>query len=297
MPPLTSSDDALTKNLRQITRFSPRFAQRDPGAAVTIAATLRKIRAVLPVLATDIGVVHKLDNRMKRTIGRLKKLRDIDALLALVDELGDSERVGRAAVANVRNAVRQSSAVADAGKLRRKTAADLTRLVERLAALAPAARDLSASEISQRRAAAFGARAPKQAEALRQALTEAGTVFLVDRLRPLRRAIHRMRDEVQPLADASIFGLVEARALTRAAELLDRIRDLRRLIKRVGDTQKALTPPDLHAWHQLDALIIALESRSRRLHARLLRERPTLLRLCLRLSVRPVATRARRKAS
>jgi hypothetical protein len=298
MPPLSSSDDVVATNLKQIARFSGRFAQRDPRATDAIAAALRKLRAVLPALAIEPGQARKLDLRMKRTSSRLKRLRDVDTLIALVDELGDSEKVGRAALAGVKNSVRQSSAAVDAGKLRRKTAADLKRLTTRVAQIAPEIRGLAQPAVSQVLKSEFAARGARHAASLQQALVDAGSVYLVDRLRPLRRSVHKMRDEVAPLANGSpIFGATETRSLDRAADLLDRMRNLRRLIKRVRDIQKTLTPPDLHAWHQLDALIIALESRGRRLHARLLRERPTLVRLCVRLAARPVSTRVRRKAS
>jgi hypothetical protein len=194
--------------------------------------------------------------------------------------------------------VRQSSAAVDADRLRKKTSADIKRLCERLGALPPELRDLSQPAVSQKVRARFAADAAQEAAVLHQALADAGTVFLADRLRPLRRSLHRMRDDVRPFAHGSpAFGLTEVKALDRATDLLDRIRDVRRLIKRVRDSQRTLTPPDLHAWHQLDSLIVSLEGRNRRLHARLLRERPTLLRLCVRLSARPVAARGRRKAS
>jgi HPt (histidine-containing phosphotransfer) domain-containing protein len=274
MPSLTSSDDAIAPILKQIGRFLPRFAQRDARAADVLASALRKLRALLVVLPIDEDVARKLNNRTKRAIAR------------------------RAVLTGVRNAVRQSSAALDADRLRKKTSADVKRICERFGVISPGARDLSQPAASQRLRASFLAEAAQEAAVLQQALTDAGTVFLVDRLRPLRRSIHRMRDEVRPFAGSSpAFGLTEFKALDRATDLLDRIRDVRRLIKRVRDTQKTLTPPDLHAWHQLDSLIISLEGRSRRLHARLLRERPTLIRLCVRLAARPVAARARRKAS
>ena len=298
MPPLSSSDDVLATNLKQIARFSARFAQRDPRATEAIAAALRKLRALMPTLALESAQARKLDLRMKRAGSRLKRLMDVDALIALVDELGESEKVGRAALAAVKNSVRQSPAAVDAAKLRRKTVADLKRLTARVAQMTPDLREPAPPALAQVLKAEFAARGARHAASLQQALVDAGSVYLVDRLRPLRRSVHKMRDEVVPLANgSSIVGAAEKRSLDRAADLLDRMRNLRRLIKRVRDIQKRLTPPDLHAWHQLDALIIALESRGRRLHARLLRERPTLVRLCVRLAARPVSARVRRKAS
>lgn len=298
MPSLSSSDDAITPILKQIGRFLPRFLQRDARAADALAGAVRRLRALVTVLPLDEDVARKLNSRTKRAIGRLKGLRDLDALLALMDDLAETERVGRGVVTGVRNAVRSSSAAVDADRVRKKTAADIKRLCQRFAALSPEVKDLSAADASQRVKAAFLASAAQEAAALQQGLADAGTVFLADRLRPLRRSVHRMRDDVRPFASGSpAFGPAESKALDRATELLDRIRDIRRLMKRVRERQKTLTPPDLHAWHQLDSLIISLEGRSRQLHARLLRERPMLLRLCVRLSARPEAARARRKAS
>jgi hypothetical protein len=298
MPPLSSSDDVLALNLRQIARFSARFAQRDSRATEAIATALRKLRATVSALDVEDGFARKLDGRMKRAVGRLKRLRDAEVLIALVDELGESEKVGRATLTGLRNSIRQSAAAVDAVKLRKKTLADLKRLTARLRQIPSDARALPAPGAAQRIPAAFAARADRHARSLQAALADVSAVYLADRLRPVRRSIHKMRDEVLPLSIGSpLIGTAEVRSLDRAADLLDRMRDLRRLIKVVRESQKALTPPDLPAWHQLDALIIALESRSRRLHARLLRERSTLVRLCVRLAARPVSARVRRKAS
>jgi hypothetical protein len=77
--------------------------------------------------------------------------------------------------------------------------------------------------------------------------------------------------------------------------MLGRMHDLQVLIDRVRQVQGGLTPPDLVAWRQLDQLVIALDAKTRRLHARFIHDRPSLSALCLRLAGRTIPARAATK--
>ena len=69
-------------------------------------------------------------------------------------------------------------------------------------------------------------------------------------------------------------------------DVLGRLHDLQVLIDRTRDVQASLTPPDVNAWRELDALVVALEDDSRRLHGWYMHDRDALLALCVRLSGR-----------
>jgi CHAD domain-containing protein len=88
----------------------------------------------------------------------------------------------------------------------------------------------------------------------------------------------------------------ELRTLKRGQDLLGRLHDLQVLIDRVRQLQASLTPPDLVAWREFDALITSLENDCRRLHARYMRARPALLAVCDRDGARPPASAVRRRA-
>ena len=63
------------------------------------------------------------------------------------------------------------------------------------------------------------------------------------------------------------------------------------LIDRAREAQASLTPPDINAWRELDALVVALEEDCRRLHGRYMHDREALLALCTRLSGRTADAR------
>jgi hypothetical protein len=86
--------------------------------------------------------------------------------------------------------------------------------------------------------------------------------------------------------------------LKRAQELLGRMHDLQVLVDRVRHVQASLTPPDVIAWRELDAIVSGLETSGRRLHARYVRDRDGLVALCNRLGAHmPVGRRAATRAA
>jgi hypothetical protein len=59
------------------------------------------------------------------------------------------------------------------------------------------------------------------------------------------------------------------------------------LIERIRGVQTSAAPADLQRWRALDASAIALENNCRRLHARFVRGRPALLKVCEALAAAP----------
>jgi CHAD domain-containing protein len=124
---------------------------------------------------------------------------------------------------------------------------------------------------------ALEARIARRAASLRDALAEAGAVYLPDRLHAARIAAKKLRYAVELSKEAARAATTpELRLLKRAQELLGRINDLDVLVKRIRRVQASLDPPNIAAWRELDALSTSLENSCRRLHGRYMRERPAL---------------------
>jgi hypothetical protein len=62
--------------------------------------------------------------------------------------------------------------------------------------------------------------------------------------------------------------------------------DLQTLIERVRQAQAAVAPPNLAIWRELDMLVGALDDDCRRLHARYMRARSSLIAITETLSAR-----------
>jgi CHAD domain-containing protein len=120
---------------------------------------------------------------------------------------------------------------------------------------------------------------------------EAGSMYLSERLHVVRIALKKLRYAVElgsEAAGAKPDG--DLNALKRMQTLLGRLHDLQVLVDRVRSVQAALDPPDVVVWHDLDALIIALDRSCRRLHARYIRDRAQLVDICQRLAARNSGT-------
>ena len=249
----------------------------------------RRLREVLPVLQLDPDVAHKLSRRLRKITERLGTVREVDVLLGVIDELDNAGGYPKAALARIaaglgedrRRARERLLAKVPIGELRR-VAAKLEKVGR---GLETAERDRGAAQRSWRWA--IDARVARRASRLAAAMSDAGAVYLAERLHVVRLAVKKLRYALELATDAAyVKAIADLRQLRRVQDVLGRLHDLQVLIDRARDVQASLTPPDITAWRQLDGLVVALEEDCRRLHGRYMHNRDTLLTLCARLSGR-----------
>jgi hypothetical protein len=286
MAALTSRYELLRSRLTSLGKSAAQLGPTRPGAVDSSRAALRRIRVVLPLLKLDPAVSEKLETRLRKTEKHLKKVRDIDAIVGLMDDLHESDRHVRQALGRIREDVRRSLGWPKVTRMRGEVGSEVRRLAAKLTDVSKALKKPEKHPLSgDRTVGPIEARAARRAEALHKAIVASGSVYLSDRLRAPRRAVTRLRADVELLTELSTrVSPADVRLLQRTQVYFDRIRDLERLIEEVRDAQSALRSPDAGAWHGLDSVIIALENRCRRLHARYVRDRQDLLDLCDRLS-------------
>jgi CHAD domain-containing protein len=295
MPAATRRYDLLTKRLEQFTRMLHGLEDGSVRALHRTRVASRRLREVLPVLQIDPDVSRKLNRRLRKVTKRLGAVRELDVLALLIEELRharrhDARSVGRlaAAVAHERTHARERLA----SKL---PIAELQRIAAKLDKLAAS---LDTRDPSRGWRWAIDARVNRRATALKQAIQDAGAVYLPDRLHTVRIALKKLRYALELSAEsAGLKTTSELGALRRAQVVLGRVHDMQVLIDRVRQLQASLSPPDLAIWSGLDALIAEIENDCRRVHARFVREGPTLLAVCDRVSTKPPAANARRAAS
>jgi CHAD domain-containing protein len=254
-------------------------------------------------LQLDGEAARKLTHQLRKVTRKLGSVREADVMLILIEELHESGRFHEPALRLVRDSIRQSSNDAHEKLPTKSAVASFRRVVRRLDR---AARKLEGKETAESRRAwrwALDARVSRRALALKSAIDEAGSVYLPERLHRTRIALKKLRYGLELDAEARGGKVTpDLRLLKRLQELLGRLHDLQVLIDRVRRVQASLKPPNLTAWRNLDTLVIALEQSCRRLHARYVGERDTLLELCERLTRRSTPAsratqRGRRAAS
>jgi CHAD domain-containing protein len=256
----------------------------------------RRLREVLPVLQLDHDVARKLGRRLRKITERLGTVREFDVLLGVIDELKESGRYPRAALARVAANIGEDRSRARERLLAkvsidelRRVAAKLSRAVEKDAS----PREGGTAKRSWRWA--IDARVARRAATLAVVISDAGAVYLTERLHAVRIAVKKLRYALELATEAEdVKSSPDLKQLRRAQDVLGRLHDLEVLIDRARDVQASLTPPDLTAWHELNGLVVALEEDCRRLHGRYMHDHDALLALSTRLSGRITDARSQK---
>jgi CHAD domain-containing protein len=248
----------------------------------------RRLREGLVLLAVDPDV-QKLKRQLKKVTRHLGSVREVDALMGLIDEYRRDTSYSPAALQEV------GTAIASERRVKRQ---DLTSTFfptehERLARRVERAleRRRKADAVGQRR----NARHPKQlwrsllearvvarASRVASALDVAGTLYGSERLHQVRVSVKKLRYALDLLGDEQhSVASNQIERLRSAQDLLGRLHDIEVLIERTRRVQASLTPPDVIRWRELTAFAHMLEDDCRRLHARFLQDRGDLVAIVM----------------
>ena len=230
-----------------------------PRAVHRTRVAARRLREVLPVLQLDGDVARRLGRRLRRVTRRLGTVRELDALLLLVEAMRVSGRYDETALSRVAGGDCAGAGRACADACRRGCRAPSCGGWPPSSRRSP--RGLKGE--TQGRAATRGwrwaidARVRHRADALKEAVDAAGSVYLAERVHAVRITLKKFRYAVELKARD-----VARRTLGRRsgqpetdAGLLGRLHDRQVLMDRVRQVQASLTPPDLGLWRALDALL------------------------------------------
>jgi CHAD domain-containing protein len=274
----------LKQRLDRFTRVLPDVAKGDMRALHRTRVASRRLRELVPVLQLEGDVARKLSRRLRKVTARLGTVRELDALLLLIDDLQASRPMHRDALKRVGAAVVKSRDRARKALADRLPADEMWRLARRLGRVLEELRTSEKTGVWTKAgtwAGAVDTRVAHRAARLTEALLVSGAVYLPERLHAARIAVKKLRYALELSADRSPVTL---RSLERMQAVLGRMHDFQGLIDRVRDVQASLMPPSLPVWRELDALILSLDEACRRLHARYVRERDSLRAMAARLS-------------
>ena len=260
----------------------------EPLAIHRTRVATRRLRELLPVLRLREGAARKLGRRLRRVTRRLGTLRELDVLLATIEGVHASSTHSSRMLARVADDIRSEREQAQQELLGRSLVAELERIGRKLGA---AVDQLKAEEDEPPHDRewkwAVDARVARRAKALTTAIEDAGALYIPERLHVVRIAVKKLRYAAEVGAAASgIDSRVDLRFLKRAQDTLGHLHDLQMLLERIRHAQASLDPPDPAAWRQLDDFLDEIEQECRLLHARYVRERPSVAMVCARLTGR-----------
>ncbi len=291
----------------------PGVGAGDPRAVHRARVASRRLRELLPLLQLDGHAAQKLGKRLRKVTRWLGGARELDAILKLLDsDLGTATPQAQGRLRSALGARRDKARARLAAK---PVANDLQRIGRKLAKVAEKLDAADEQRAAAGRAAdrqwrwAVDARVAHRAGALRTAIAEAGAVYLPERLHEVRIALKKLRYGLEVAVEADgLKDHADLRKLKQVQRVLGQMRDLQVLADHARQVQ-ATVPSGragtsgplarLSAWRELDGLIRSLEDECRRLHARFMRQRESLLALCDRLRAVPAhrAAMASRRAT
>jgi len=290
MPAAVLRSVLLKQRLDRFTRVLKGVDAGDVRSLHRARVASRRLREVMPVLQLDAGVAHKLGRRLRKVTRRLGVVREMDVLLDLIEDLQDAKPQHRDALRRVGAAVSKSRDRARKRLLQHLPADEMWRVARKLERVKATlehdeARPERRNPARARSAAwAIDARIAHRAARLVAAVQDAGAVYLPERLHVVRIALKKLRYAVELAPETPLDRSAVLRTLKRVQDLLGRMHDLQILIDRVREVQASLTPPNIAAWRELDALVVALDEACRRLHARYVRERAGIDAIASRLA-------------
>jgi CHAD domain-containing protein len=284
MAGFTSRNELLSSRLARFTRVLHGVEKGSVDAIHHTRVASRRLREVLPILQLDGDRSAKLRRRLRKVTRRLGRPRELDVLLLLIDELRRSRRYSARALKLVRDEVTQARRASSIELDARATESGLKRVARKLGRVSEELQATPDTPVQLRAMRwAIAARVIRRSEALTAAFSDAGQVYLAERLHAVRIAMKKLRYGLELSVEAAgERDSSDLRALKRGQELLGRMHDLQVLIDRVRRVQGGLTPPDLVLWREMDGLVVSLENSCRRPHGRYMRERPSFIALCER---------------
>lgn len=250
----------------------------------------RRIREVLTVCRDGAGGRVAAARRPVRRITRaLGPLRELDVCAQLFDEHVAAHVVDSSAAMAVRRSLAGARGAARRQTRHALTAIRLQKLWHDLDAAAGEAAGLAPATVF----AAIDARVASRIARVREALGDAGTLYVPERLHAVRIAVKQLRYATELSGEAARARVSTRLAALRAVQdLLGRAHDLHVLGVRLSRVERRLVPRSRRTAGFVRDVGRALDVECRQLHAAFLSRRSALLSVCEALLARPAARRA-----
>lgn len=270
----------LRRRLVSLLRAMPAVQEGDEISVHQARVASRRLREALPVLGTtaDDAALSRARSRVRRITRALGPVRELDVTLSLLAELEGKRAAPQRGIARVRRAVTEERDKRRRAMLQEIKPSRLEKLRKRLVKVAaPETR----KEPTRTAIHEAESQAADRARRLRDAIDEAGSIYLADRLHRVRIGAKKLRYALEIHRE-----LTHSRSTARLnrlkiqQDLLGRVHDLEVLIERTREVQASLPGQNRRAMSELNRLIRALEAECREGHAAYMRGRDQLIKLC-----------------
>jgi CHAD domain-containing protein len=282
--------DTFKKRLDPFVRALSRLEARDAEALHQARVGSRRLRELVPVLELQGDTARKVVQRLRRVTRRLGRLRELDVLQPIIDDLRQTGLHSDEALDRVAAAIAEEASRTRQWLERKLPARKRDRLARTLddigrhidgsrAARHTHARDASAWVW------AVDARIVRRAKRLATALVDAGALYDATRLHNVRIALKKLRYAVELSADARrVNRAAEIATLKRAQDTLGRLHDFEVFgdrVQRVREQAAAASSGiDVRTF---DSLVDAVERECHHMHAAFMSERSELVAIADRL--------------
>jgi CHAD domain-containing protein len=281
-----SSETLIRHRLSALDRALPGARRGDADAIHQARVATRRLREALPLVVRGADG-RKLRKRTRGLTRVLGSVRELDVALMTLDELEAQPDLPRRGLARLREDITQERRLLLAAMLHELKTHDLERLRKKaLTAVrrpeAPSTGRKRARRRDPRRLPAAEARAARRAATVRDAIRNAGGIYLPDRLHDVRIAAKKLRYAMEIARELKgSRAAARIRMLKGTQDLLGRMHDLEVLIGRIRSVQGAREdPPSLEVSADLDQIVRRLETECRQLHVQYIDRRRKLLDLC-----------------
>jgi CHAD domain-containing protein len=276
----TLSVALLRQRLVSLLNAMPAAQAGDESSVHQARVASRRLRGVLPVIGAraDADTLDRAQRQVRRITRALGPVRELDVSLALLDEFEKKGAAPARAIARVRESLQAQRVSRRRDMLDAITPTRLDKLRKRLVRVAvpQAHREPKPDEVSEALR-----QAGERAAILRAAIDRAGQLYLADRLHRVRVAAKKLRYALE--IHRELTNSRATAAINRVKgqqDLLGRMHDLEVLIERTRGVQEGLAASNRRGTIELDGLIRALEDECREGHARYMRGRAAMLKLC-----------------
>ena len=276
-PIMTASrrrDELLRTQLNGFTRLLHRLERGDVRAVHRTRVASRRLRELTPVLQIDADTGERILRDLRRVTRTLGRVRELDVLDALLKDVRLESPRADAALAVAADRVQKARTAAHKRALKKGLERGIRRVIRRLKRVAEGLSDADRRR-GRRWMWALEARVSRRAATLRKSIAHAGPVYFAERLHEVRKAIKKLRYAIELSAEASGEpARGDLRRLKQAQDLLGRLHDRQVLIQTIRDTQTSLLrePPGPSAEQslvrELDTVLADLENDCRLLHGR-----------------------------
>jgi CHAD domain-containing protein len=275
-PGLPVTTELLLRRARELERQLPlAIAGNDTGVHQARVAS-RRLREAVPILAGETKARKKAERKIRKLTQALGTVREMDVTVQILDEFAQTNSLPRNALEDVRMHV-----VAERDRRREVMLERLKHVnTEKLNRRLEEASIVTALVHSAEWREALTARVSQRVKRLRHAIQKAGQMYAAEQLHDVRIATKKLRYALELIADARIAPVRPlVNSLKRAQDTLGKLHDLQVIEQHVAAVQAL--PPSRRGAHDGGLKVIArrLAGECRHLHARYIKQAPSLLQL------------------